>query len=133
MKKKYKKGQDIKLSKNFHLSEFDCKCNRPDCEWTIIDTEHVKRLQRKRSKWKKSIKITSGYRCPAHNKAVGGSSQSRHVQGDATDIQVKGMSPNEVADDCENFNGLGRYNTFTHVDSRPKGEKKRKSRWDFRK
>lgn len=132
MKKQYKKGENVKLSKNFHLSEFECKCKHSDCQWTVIDTEHVKKLQRKRSKWRKPVKITSGHRCEKHNRDVGGSKNSRHVKGDATDIVVIGMTPDQVADDCENFNGLGRYNTFTHIDSRPLLEKKRKARWDFR-
>lgn len=130
MIKQYKKGEDIQLSKNFHLSEFECPCS--ECQWTLIDTEHVEYLQRKRDKWKKSIKITSGYRCDAHNKRVGGATYSQHKEGTATDIQVKGMAPNEVADDCEDANGLGRYNTFTHVDNRKLPKGKRKARWDFR-
>ena len=49
-------------------------------------------------------------------------------EGTATDIAVKGMSPDEVADCAEKlFDGLGRYDTFTHVDSRGK-----KARWDLR-
>jgi len=32
--------------------------------------------------------ITSGVRCAAHNKAVGGAKDSAHVQGFALDIQV---------------------------------------------
>ena len=126
--KKYKKGSDVKLSKNFHLSEWDCKCNDPECQWTLVSADHVEYLQGKRDEWKKSIKITSAYRCEKHNKAVGGSSRSRHKMGDATDIQVKGMDPSEVADRCEDADGLGRYNTFTHTDSRGS-----KARWDFRK
>ena len=35
-----------------------------------------------------SMKITSGYRSPALNKAVGGSSTSSHVQGLASDFDV---------------------------------------------
>lgn len=49
------------------------------------------------------------------------------MKGTATDIVVKGMTPDEVADACEKFDGLGRYDTFTHIDSRGK-----KARWDFR-
>jgi hypothetical protein len=50
------------------------------------------------------------------------------MKGTATDIAVKGMSPDEVADCAEKlFDGLGRYDTFTHVDSRGK-----KARWDLR-
>lgn len=130
-KKKFKKGVPTKVATNFYSTEFDCKCKSPDCQWTIIDMEHLEKLQEKRTKWNKSIKITSAYRCENHNKAVGGASRSRHLYGDATDIVVRDFSPDKVADLCEDFNGLGRYNTFTHIDSRPL-QGKGKARWDFR-
>lgn len=38
----------------------------------------------------KSIKVSSGYRCPALNKAVGGSATSVHQIGYAVDLQVNG-------------------------------------------
>ena len=34
------------------------------------------------------IQLNSGYRCPALNRAVGGSSQSQHLKGEAADIRV---------------------------------------------
>ena len=123
---KYKKGENIKLSKNFHLSEAECKCN--SCNETLVDLDHVKKLQQLREDLNASIKITSWYRCPSHNKNVGGSSNSIHKKGSATDIQVSGMHPHEVQDACEKFDGLGRYDTFTHIDSRGS-----KARWDNRK
>lgn len=45
----------------------------------------------------KPITISSGYRSPSVNKAVGGSVNSAHVQGLAADIKVSGMTPYEVA------------------------------------
>ncbi len=33
--------------------------------------------------------ISSGYRCPALNKAVGGSDTSQHMKGEACDIYVE--------------------------------------------
>jgi uncharacterized protein YcbK (DUF882 family) len=127
-KKEYAKGKDTKITKNFSSSEFDCNCKYDDCRTTIIDVEHVEKLQELRDKWRKPIKITSAYRCAKHNADVGGATKSRHVKGDATDIQVKDLTPDQVADDCEEFSGLGRYNSFTHIDSRPGN----KARWDFR-
>ena len=89
--------------------------------------DHVAKLQQLRHDLNASITITSGYRCPAHNAAVGGSSRSQHKEGTATDIVVSGLHPDEVADACEKFDGLGRYDTFTHIDSRGS-----KARWDKR-
>ena len=34
------------------------------------------------------VKISSGYRCPALNKAVGGSASSQHMRGEAADIVI---------------------------------------------
>lgn len=123
--KKYKKGEDVRLSKNFHLKEYECKCN--NCTETLVDLDHVARLQKLRDDLGSSITITSAYRCPKHNAAIGGASNSRHKVGDATDIVVKDMTPDEVADASEHFDGLGRYDSFTHVDSRGS-----KARWDKR-
>jgi uncharacterized protein YcbK (DUF882 family) len=123
--KEYKRGENIQLSKNFHLSEWECKCGK--CDTTLVDLAHVAKLQKLRQDLGSPIKITSAYRCPDHNSNIGGASNSRHMKGDATDIQVRGMDPSEVQDACEHFDGLGRYNTFTHIDSR--GEK---ARWDKR-
>jgi uncharacterized protein YcbK (DUF882 family) len=123
--KKYKKGKDIKLSKNFHLSEAECNCN--NCSETLVDLDHVAKLQKLREDLNTSIKVTSWYRCESHNVAVGGSKNSQHKKGTATDIQVRDMDPSEVQDACEHFDGLGRYDSFTHIDSRGS-----KARWDNR-
>jgi len=39
-----------------------------------------------REAWGRPITVTSGYRCPALNKAVGGSRTSQHLRGMAADI-----------------------------------------------
>lgn len=39
-----------------------------------------------REAWGKPITVNSGYRCPALNKAVGGSATSQHMSGQAADI-----------------------------------------------
>ena len=123
--KKHQKGENIKLSPNFHLKEYECKCS--NCSETLVDMDHIAKLQQLREDLGSSIRITSAYRCPAHNSAVGGVSSSQHTKGTATDIQMSSMDPDEVADACEKFDGLGRYDTFTHIDSRGS-----KARWDNR-
>ena len=45
-------------------------------------------LQPLRNKYGKPIVITSGYRCAALNKLVGGVANSYHLQGNAADIRV---------------------------------------------
>lgn len=53
-------------------------------------------LQPLRDKLGKPIIITSGYRCPRLNQAVGGVKNSQHLEGKAVDIVVNGMSPNDL-------------------------------------
>lgn len=47
-------------------------------------------LQPIRDAYGKPIYVSSGYRCPKLNKAVGGVPTSQHVRGEAADIYVKG-------------------------------------------
>ena len=114
--KVFNKGEDIQLSPNFHLSEWACKCSR--CKTVKVDFNHVRNLQAFRTKIGRPISINSAYRCPAHNAEVGGVPNSEHCLGCATDCAVSGMSPSAVANAAENFDGVGRYSSFTHLDSR---------------
>ena len=45
-------------------------------------------LQPIRDAWKAPIVITSGYRCPKLNAAVGGAKNSQHAVGEAADIRT---------------------------------------------
>lgn len=113
----FKRGQDVQLTDNFHLSEFECKCSK--CLFTLISVEHVTRLQELRNALKTPIKVLSGYRCSDHNQKVGGEPQSLHQFGLATDIWASGYSSGaiyEIAKDI--FDGIGLYDTWTHIDSR---------------
>ena len=126
---KYNKASDgdVQLTPNFKVHEFACPCKRDTCKDILIDLDHVKKLQKLRDDLNASIHIDSATRCPEHNAEVGGEPHSQHMLGHATDIKVQGMTPDEVADACEGFDGLGRYDTFTHIDSRGS-----KARWDKR-
>lgn len=42
--------------------------------------------------------VTSGYRCPQLNAAIGGSATSQHMKGQAADFEVAGHSNFEVAE-----------------------------------
>ena len=117
--KKYTKGKAIKLSKNFNSTEFDCKCGAA-CSSTLIDETLVALLQQIRNHFKKPVIITSGYRCATHNREVGGATNSYHTKGQAADIVVNGVSPQEVAKYAESIGikGIGLYDTFVHIDTR---------------
>lgn len=115
----YQKTNKTKLTKNFAINEFACK-GSGCCSIVKIDTELAACLQKVRDHFGKQVIITSGYRCPTHNKAVGGSTNSYHARGMAADIQVKGVAPIEVAKFLESIGmlGIGLYSNFVHVDTR---------------
>lgn len=48
-----------------------------------------------RQRWGKPIFVTSGFRCPELNKAVGGVRNSEHLTGCAADITLNSKSDNE--------------------------------------
>ena len=87
----------MKLSNSFNLIEFTSSetASRRGIDNTpsIAVIENLRLLcenvlQPLRDKYGKSINITSGYRSPKLNKAIGGSSTSSHCFGQAADIQV---------------------------------------------
>ena len=68
---------------NFRKEEFKCPC----CGkyGNGIASSLVQNLQALRNKYGNLI-VTSGYRCPAYNKRVGGSTNSAHLLGQAADF-----------------------------------------------
>jgi hypothetical protein len=54
-------------------------------------------LEQVRAAVGRPITISSGYRCPALNVAVGGARDSAHLQGLAADINVPSMAPKDLA------------------------------------
>lgn len=122
------------MTKNFNISEFECKCG---CEMPndiyINIVKLANQLQVLRDKIGEPVIITNAYRCKEHNDTIKGSSRSsQHILGKAADIKVKGSSPKEVFDTIEELilegemlqGGLSDYRTFTHYDFRG-----RKARW----
>lgn len=109
----------MRLSENFKTTEFDCK-GKGCCEHTSIDLGLVDFLQKIRDHFGKAVTINSAYRCPAHNKSVGGASKSMHLSGKAADIKVKGVAPEDVAAYAEEIGmlGIGLYSWGCHVDTR---------------
>ena len=116
----------MKLTNNFSLSEFECKCG---CKMPEFVKENVKELAENLQALRDvvgRIDLTNAYRCKEHNADVGGATNSQHIKGKAADIKSNTLSPSEIAsitDDLmksEKFKlgGIGIYNTFTHVDIR---------------
>ena len=120
----YNKTTKKKLQPNFNISEFRCTCNDSACDCTWHDAKLSAYLQAVRDHFGKPVHITSGYRCPAHNEAIGGAAKSRHTRGEAADFYVQDVSPADVAAYCESIGvlGIGCYDkghgNFVHIDTR---------------
>lgn len=117
--KTYKKGTAVQLSTNFKSTEFDCH-GSGCCSSTKVDEKLVTYLQKIRDHFGKSVNINSGYRCKTHNANVGGASKSNHMDGEAADIRINGVTPLEVAQYAESIGmlGIGVYSWGVHVDTR---------------
>lgn len=114
-----------RLSPNFQLHEFRCRCTRRDCLVTMVDTELVDLLEETRDEIERPIKITSGYRCKAHNATIPGAAKdSTHLQGEAADILVPDEFHAIVDKLVGNRGGVGFYRNRLHVDVRGK-----RARW----
>tara|TARA_B110000444_G_scaffold70505_1_gene66261 strand:+ start:992 stop:1384 length:393 start_codon:yes stop_codon:yes gene_type:complete len=122
------------LTKNFSKSEFECNDGSEMPQEVFDNVEvHAYNLQVIRDFFDASVTINSAYRSPSYNAKVGGATKSQHLTGNASDITIKGYTPDEVADIIEGLiridaieeGGVGRYNTFTHYDRRGT-----KARWD---
>ena len=114
-----KKDGNKKVSTNFRVKEFACT---DGSDPIFIDSDLVSILQKIRNHFGKSVTITSAYRTPGKNKAVGGETYSQHLYGRAADIKVSGVTPKKVAAYAETLlkgkGGIGTYSTFVHIDVR---------------
>lgn len=109
------------LSEHFSRAEFACKCG---CGFATVDTKLLELLEAVREHFDQPVTINSACRCSAHNKSIGGAENSQHTMGMAADIVVAGVEPAEVhefitAHVGKYWGGIGKYETFTHIDARP--------------
>jgi uncharacterized protein YcbK (DUF882 family) len=118
----------MQLTKNFSLSEFDCKDGTKVPANLIPNVQKLaNNLQVLRDYLKVPVRITgSGYRTPSHNKKVGGAKNSQHLTASASDINADGFTPVQLAKVIEkliaegkmNEGGIGIYKGFVHYDIR---------------
>ena len=123
---------DRRLAPDFKVRELRC---RDGTDTVMVDEMLTVVLQCIREHFDKQVTITSGYRTPAHNAAVGGAKSSQHLLGRAADIRVQGVSVEAVAAYAESllpdWGGVGRYPVkagratgWVHLDTRAE-----KARW----
>jgi len=109
----------MKLSKNFRQAEFACNCGK--CGDFMMDVGFIMKLQRVRTQIGQPMRVNSGYRCAAHNAAVGGSRRSQHLLGKAADIHCPTSEYRDrlvkLATEA-GLTGIGVYINFVHLDMR---------------
>lgn len=127
MIKKFEYCDKSQLSPHFNVQEFKCKCGKKS--EIMIAEELVDKLEKLYSALNCSkIIVTSGYRCTAHDKAVGGSGTGQHTKGNAADICCYGQDGQPISSKtvcCKaqdiGFTGIANINEkyiYTHVDVR---------------
>lgn len=74
--------RDGRCSRHFRYREFKSKGDG----WIKVKYQLVRGLEKYRARVGRGIAVVSGYRDPAHNKAVGGATSSQHLYGNAADL-----------------------------------------------
>lgn len=98
----------MRLSPNFTLAEMTASQtadrkgldNTPNATAIANLTRLAALLEQVRALLGKPIFITSGYRSPEVNIAIGSSNRSQHPLGCAADFKVLGMTPKQVVEAC---------------------------------
>jgi len=123
-------GPDDWIAPHIRMADVACRCGRPDCTHRTLDEiihprslALLRRVGEVLKDYPGRFRVTSGLRCPEHNKAVGGSRRSAHVHRVAIDIAPDGPARRLYdAVEAANFaGGLFLYPTknFIHVDLHP--------------
>ena len=126
----YKFDDQTQLSPHFNVKEFRCQCG--SSHETLIASELVDKLEALYTALNCSkIIVTSGYRCPEHDKAVGGTSSGQHTKGTAADVCCYGQDGQPISSKtvcCKaqdlGFGGIANITSsyqYTHLDVRTNG------------
>ena len=112
--------------KHFRMEEFQCPC----CGKEDMDLDLLENLDALRGRLGTPLVITSGYRCKAHNKAVGGARKTKnslgsmHLYGKAVDIAAGAHTAYRIITLANQygFRGIGVQQKgsgrFIHLDNR---------------
>ncbi len=118
--------------KYFKEKEFVCRCCGelpPVARENIVAlVENV--LDPARERFGKPIIVNSGYRCPKHNKEVGGVANSQHLRGEAADVRcTDNKRLAEIIEQNGKYDQLIIYPTFLHVSWKRSGVNRRAKLW----
>ena len=117
------KNAIIRLCYGLTSREIQCGCVNDFCTATLISEELIQAYEKFRLKIGIQLNVNSGYRCPAHNKAVGGKPLSQHQVGKAIDISLntlKDFSREHIEKLAKEagFSFIKFYKSFVHLDVR---------------
>lgn len=115
------------MTEHFSHKELSCKCCGKLPEQTAHYKDFLTKLEELRIQFNKPIHISSAYRCFKHNAKVGGSPESRHIDGDAVDILCSGEDALQILSlaIAQGWRGIGVSqkglisSRFIHIDLRP--------------
>ena len=83
--KTYSNSDTTQISAHFNVREFRCKCGgNHSCQIAAELVDKLEQLYAALDCGK--IIVNSGYRCTAHDKAVGGNGAGQHTKGTAADV-----------------------------------------------
>lgn len=107
--------ESTKIAPNFTLGEI---ATRAKGRYAVVQPHAIEQLQEMRDA-AGGLGINSGYRSPTYNAGVGGATKSRHMYGDAFDIDPLSVSVNSLEPRCtQNGGKLVEYNSHVHCDFR---------------
>lgn len=123
----YQFNDKTQLSAHFNVQEFKCQCGKSHD--ILIDSKLIDKLEQLYTALNCSkIIVTSGYRCPEHDKAVGGTSSGQHTKGTAADVCCYGQDGQPISSKtvcCKaqdlSFTGIANITAayqYTHLDVR---------------
>ena len=124
---RYDCRDNTQLSQHFNVQEFRCKCGRE--HYIEINPELIDKLEKLYAALNCSkIIVTSGFRCEAHDRSVGGTGKGQHTLGNAADICCYGQDGQPISSRtvcCKaqdtGFSGIANITDeyiYTHVDVR---------------
>jgi len=111
----------------FTPRELACRGSGMVC-LTPAALDAIRRLDALRKAMGHPLIVNSAYRSPAHNRAVGGARQSKHMEGIAFDVSMANVDPHRFEAEARRagFSGIGLYppqkptgaKNFIHIDTR---------------